>query len=89
LSDEVIEAIHERRAPVGLEAGDAGVVKLVLELLRQYRISDAIFEAVGSQVGNAGIIDVMVVAGYYDALAHCLQALEVELPQGTQSTLTY
>ena len=40
-------------------------------------------------VGDAGAIDVLVVSGYYHTLAHCLQALEVELPEGTTTALTY
>lgn len=89
LSDETVAAIHQRRAPVGLEPEDAQVVQFVLELLRHHRISDATFEALRSQLGDAGVIDVLVVSGYYHTLAHCLQALEVELPEGLTSALTY
>ena len=81
--------IHEFRAPVGLEPKDAHVVQFVLELLRQHRVSDATFEALRSQVSDAGVVDVLVVVGYYYTLAHCLQALEVELPEGQMSALTY
>ena len=89
LSQEIIDAIHERRAPVGLEANDASVVQFVLELLRHHRISDATFEAMRALVGDSGVVDVLIVSGYYHTLAHCLQALEVELPEGTTSALTY
>ena len=89
LSDEVIAAIHEYRAPEGLDSKDAAVVQFVLELLRQHRISDSSYRALQSQLGDAGIIDVLAVVGYYHGLAHCLQALEVELPEGVQDTLTY
>ena len=89
ISQDIINAIHELRAPVGLEPNDAQVVQFVLELLRHHRISDATFEALRFQIGDAGVIDVLVVAGYYYTLAHCLQALEVELPEGLKSALTY
>ena len=89
LSDEVISAIHQRRAPVGLEPKDAEVVQFVLEMLRHHRVSDVTFEGLRSQVGDAGIIDVLLVTGYYHTLAHCLQALEVDLPEGVTSALTY
>ena len=83
LSDDIIAAIREYRAPAGFDADDATVVQFVLELLRQHRISDATFEAMRALVGNAGAIDTLIVSGYYHTLAHCLQALEVELPEGT------
>lgn len=89
LSDDIIAAIREFRAPVGLAPADANVVQFVIEILRQHRVSDATYQALKAQIGDAGIIDVLVVSGYYHTLAHTLQALEVELPEGTTSELTY
>ena len=89
LSDEIVSAIREFRAPVGLAPADANVVQFVIEILRQHRVSDATYKALQAQIGDAGIIDVLVVSGYYHTLAHTLQALEVELPEGTVSELTY
>ncbi len=89
LSAEVIAAIHEYRAPAGLDAEDVSIVQFVLEILRQHRVSDATFEAVRAMVGDAGVVDILVVIGYYHSLAHCLQALDVDLPDGTASALTY
>jgi 4-carboxymuconolactone decarboxylase len=89
IGDEIIAAIHEYRAPVGLDAKDAAVVQFVLELLRQHRVSDASFEALRSQIGDAGIVDLLVVVAYYHGLAHSLQALDVELPEGVTSALQY
>ena len=83
LSGDVIAAIREYRAPAGFDPDDATVVQFVLELLRQHRISDATFEAMRQLVGDSGVVDVLVVSGYYHTLAHSLQALEVELPEGT------
>ena len=89
IGDEIIAAIHEYRAPVGLDAKDAAVVQFVLELLRQHRVSDTSFEALRSQIGDAGIVDLLVVVAYYHGLAHSLQALDVELPEGVTSALQY
>ena len=89
ISDDILAAIHEYRAPAGLDSKDAAVVQFVLEILRHHRISDATFEALRSQIGDAGIIDVLVVSSYYHGLAHSLQALEVELPEGVTSALKY
>ena len=89
LSDDLIAAIREYRAPAGFAADDAAVVQFTLELLRQHRVSDATFEALRRLIGNDGVVDLLVVSGYYHTLAHCLQALEVELPEGTVTALTY
>ena len=89
LSEEIIAAICEYRAPAGLAPEDAAVVQFVLEILRQHRISEATFAAMRALVGDAGVVDVLIVSGYYHTLAHCLQALEVELPEGVTTALTY
>ena len=89
LSAEIIAAIREYRAPAGLAPEDAAVVQFVLEILRQHRISEATFAAMRALVGDAGVVDVLIVSGYYHTLAHCLQALEVELPEGVTTALTY
>jgi 4-carboxymuconolactone decarboxylase len=89
LSDDVIAAIREYRAPVGLEQQDAIVVQFVLELLRHHRICAGTYDALQDSIGNDGVIDVLVVVGYYHSLAHSLQALEVELPDGVKDELTY
>jgi len=89
ISDDIIAAIREYRAPTGFEPKDAAVVQFVLEILRQHRVSDATYDALRSQIGDAAIIDMLVVVSYYHGLAHLLQALDVELPEGVTSALTY
>ena len=89
LSDDIIAAIREFRAPAGLPANDAPVVQFVIELLRHHKVSDASYQALKAQIGDDGIVDVLVVSGYYHTLAHCLQALEVDLPEGVTTALTY
>ena len=89
LGDAEIAAIHEYRAPAGLSGQDAAVSQFVIELLRQHRMADATFEAVRGIIGDAGVVDLLVVVAYYHGLAHALQALAVELPAGTADALTY
>ena len=89
LTDADIAAIHEYRAPAGLSGNDAAISGFVIELLRQHRVSDATFAAVQGIIGDAGIVDLLVVVSYYHGLAHALQALAVELPEGTADALTY
>ena len=89
MSDETIAAIHEYRAPTGFDAKDAAVVQFVLEILRQHRVSDTTFKGLQAMIGDEGVVDVLVVSGYYHTLAHALQALDVDLPEGTPSALTY
>jgi len=88
LEQEVINAIRERRAPQALKAEDATIVRFTLELLKQHRVSDATFRAVQGRLGDAGVVDLLVLIGYYFTLSHALSALEVELQPGVTSTLS-
>ncbi len=88
LGDDIINAIRERRAPDGLAPEDASIVQFTLELLRQHRIADATFQAVQHRLGDAGVIDLLMLIGYYHSLAHTLGALEVGPPPGVPSTLS-
>ena len=88
LGDDIINAIRERRAPDGLAPEEASVIQFTLELLRQHRIADATFQAVQHRLGAAGVIDLLMLIGYYHSLAHTLGALEVGPPPGVPSTLS-
>ena len=56
------------------------IVQFTLELLRQHRITDATFQAVQQKLGDAGVIDLLILIGYYGSLSHALSALEVMPP---------
>jgi hypothetical protein len=39
------------------------------------------------KLGNKGIMDLILLIMYYHSLAHTLQAVKLEMPVGTPSTL--
>ena len=88
LGEDIINAIRERRAPEALATEDASIVQFTLELLKQHRISDATFQAVQHRLGDAGVIDLLMLIGYYHGLAHTMGALEVRPPPGVIATLS-
>ena len=80
VDEATIEAIRECRAPQGLALEDALIVQFTLELLRQHRITDATYQVVQQRLGDAGVIDLLILIGYYGSLSHTLSALEVMPP---------
>ena len=80
VDEETINAIRECRAPQGLTPEDTVIVQFTLELLRQHRIADATFQAAQQKLGDAGVIDLLILIGYYGSLSHTLSALEVMPP---------
>ncbi len=83
ISDETIEAIHQRTAPAGLSDGDALIVRFVHELQRDHNLTDATYAAAESKLGSAGVVDLLILTGYYWGLAHTLNGLQVEPPGGS------
>ena len=84
VDEAAIQAIRERRVPQGLPPEDALIVQFTLELLRRHRITDATFQAVQQKLGDAGVIDLLILIGYYGGLSHTLSALEV-MPPGASA----
>src|SRR5215468_10967365 len=80
VDEATIQAMREHRAPQGLAPEDALIVQLTLELLRQHRITDATYQAVQHRLGDVGVIDLLILIGYYGSLSHTLSALEVMPP---------
>ena len=80
VDEATIQAIRECRALQGLAPEDAAIVQFTLELLRQHRITDATFQAVQQRLGDAGVIDLLILIGYYGSLSHALSALEFMPP---------
>ena len=83
ISDDTINAIHQRTAPAGLTGDDAIIVRFVQELQRNHRVSDAAYAAVEFKLGTAGVVDLLILSGYYWGLSHTLSGLEVEPPGGS------
>jgi 4-carboxymuconolactone decarboxylase len=87
ITDPVINAIRNRTAPDGLAGDDAAVVRFAKELLTTHEIADATFNTMQQKLGNKGIMDLILLIMYYHSLAHTLQAVKLEMPAGTPSTL--
>jgi hypothetical protein len=83
----IIDAIRNRTAPDGLTGDDAKVVRFTSELLTTHEIADDTFDAMHQMLGHAGTIDLILLMLYYHSLAHALQAVKLEMPPGTPSTL--
>ena len=87
VTDPIIHAIRNRMAPDGLTGDDAAVVRFAKELLTKHEVADSTFNAMHQKLGNKGIMDLILLILYYHSLAHALQAVKLEMPSGTPSTL--
>jgi len=89
LSDGKIKAIAEGRRPVGMSSDEETVYTFITELFKTRQVSDATFAAVKSLVGERGVVDLLVSAGYYQMVAMFMNVDRLPLDTGQQAELKY
>jgi len=82
LPQAIAEAIAEGRKPDGMDADQAMVWQFCSEMHRTKQVSDPTYAAVRDRFGEAGVIDLIAVSGYYVAVAMTLNIAQVPLPPG-------
>ena len=78
----VIESIHTGRAPMGLPAKEGVFAQAAKELVSKGNLNDRTFQAIEHLLGPAGVVDFIVLVGYYTMLATALRAFRVEIEDG-------
>ena len=79
--EAVIESIHAGRAPMGLPAKEGVFAQAAKELVDTGDLNDHTFQAIEHLLGPSGVIDFIVLVGYYAMLATALRALGVEVEE--------
>ena len=74
LSEDKVKAIAEGRRPVGMSADEEAVYNFITELFKTKQASDDTFAAVRNVVGERGVVDLIVSAGYYQAVSMFMNA---------------
>jgi 4-carboxymuconolactone decarboxylase len=82
--EAAIAAVRDR-APAGLAPDEAAVVRYVEQLLGRHRVEEAVFRAVETRLGTAGVVELTAGAGYYAMLACTLNAFEVAPAAGSET----
>ena len=67
-SKETIDAIREGRRPALMSLAEAVVYDIIAELLTTKGIAQATYDAVMSELGDQGLIDMVGVVGYFTSM---------------------
>jgi 4-carboxymuconolactone decarboxylase len=87
VSRAVIDAIAAGRTPRALAKKDAAVHALFTELHATQSVSDATYARAVAELGEAGVIDLIGVIGYYSTLAMIMNVARTPLPEGRTALL--
>jgi len=80
LDPSVIAAIGAGRKPDNMKDDEAIVWEFTTQLRRDHSVDDAIYARALEKFGEAGIIDLVAVNGYYDVVSMTLNVARVKPP---------
>lgn len=82
LAQEVIDAVAEGRRPARLAEDEAAAYDFVTELYATKGVSDATYARALAQFGEAGVVDLIGVVGYYATNAMLMNVARTPVPGG-------
>ncbi len=87
LSEEAIEAIRQRRQPRFERRDEQASYDYLSELFENKQVGDPTYQALASEIGANGVIELTAVAGFYSLVAMLIVGLDVPLPEGASPPL--
>ena len=76
---DAVDAIRRGIEPDLADAADRASYAVARELVREHRLSDATFAAARNHFGEAALVDLVTIVGYYCMISLTLNAFEVPL----------
>lgn len=88
LKPEIATAIAEGRRPDGMAKDEETLYDFVTEMLTNKSVSDPTYEKTVAQFGEAGVIDILGIVGYYSMLAMIMNVARTRMTDGRPLPLT-
>ena len=81
---EAIEVLRHQRSTDGLEPREALIIDLVRAIYRDHKVPDDLYKRAEAEFGRKGLVELVVLCGYYGLIGYVLNTFEVELPEGVE-----
>jgi len=85
LPDHIIESIRCAKQPDFSDATESMIYRFVQELMKTRRVSDDLYQEAAQLLGEAGVVELVILVGYYHMISMLLNVFEVSLPPGEPS----
>lgn len=82
LADDIIDALKEKVRPDFVNEDEVVVYEFARELLDRRHVSAERYQAALERFKEQGVVDLMVLLGYYTTVSMTLNVFEVALPEG-------
>jgi 4-carboxymuconolactone decarboxylase len=83
LDPKIADAIAAGKRPEGMTENEAAIYDFCIQLHRDRKVDDAGFKRVKALFGEQGVIDLVIVSGYYVAVSMTLNVAQVPVPDGS------
>jgi 4-carboxymuconolactone decarboxylase len=82
VSSEAIEVLRSQGPTSGLGQHEALIIDTVRTIHREHKLSDEAYARAEAAFGKSGLVEIVVLAGYYGLIGYVLNVFEAELPDG-------
>lgn len=82
--EEAIEAVRTQGPTDSLSERERLIIDLVRSQYREHRIPDDLYAQAEAAFGRKGLVELIVLAGYYGMIGFVLNAFAVDLPEGVK-----
>ena len=82
LDEGVIESVKAEILPDFSNSTEAVVYNFARELLDEHRVSDHLYNDAVELLGEAGVVELVILLGYYTLVSMTLNVFEVSVPTG-------
>ena len=82
LDTAIIDAIANRKRPAFKNKDEEAIYDFVTELNEKHKVSDASYKAATTLLGDAGVVELVMLCGHYTVVSMVLNTFEVEVPGG-------
>jgi 4-carboxymuconolactone decarboxylase len=85
LAESIADALAQGKRPANMKPDEELIYDFCTALRRDHFIGDDLFKRAVALFGEAGVIDLVAVSGYYDLVSMVLNVAEIPLPPGEKS----
>jgi len=83
---EAIDVLRHKKSTEGLEKREALIIDTVRTIYREHKLSDEHYARAEAEFGRSGMVELVVLSGYYGMIGYVLNTFEADIPAGAPPT---
>jgi 4-carboxymuconolactone decarboxylase len=85
VGEEAVAAIRRGESPAGIAPGERVLLEAVDVVLERRPLPERLQETLIAEVGEPGLLEMVVLVGFYATIAGFIAAFEIPLPEGAEA----